>query len=155
MLAIRHENSSTSDNLNNICNIIKDQKCERVTLFASPKFATGDTRNSDGPETNFPLVVVLAEYSIPGITKISVVFDGIFLTAARKPRFFEIQDLLDVCELSDKVFYSKTRAPFTSSLTAEDAVNILAEVTPVAPLTKLSRADYFSLLSGFTESTYP
>ncbi|MEO3988136.1 hypothetical protein [Plesiomonas shigelloides] len=155
MLAIRHENSSTSQNVNIICNIIKDHKCERVTLFASPKFATDDTKNSDGPETNFPLVVALAEYSIPGITKISVVFDGIFLTAARKPRFFEIQELLDTCELSEKVFYSKTRAPFTSSLTAEEAVNILAEITPVAPLTKLSRADYFSLLSSFRESTYP
>jgi len=155
MLSIRYENSSTSENLRAICDIIKDHKCDKVTFFASPKFSTDDTKKSDGPGSNFPLVVALVEYSIPGVTKVSVVFDGPFLTAARKPRFFEIQELLDVCELSDKVFYSKSRAPFTSSLPAENAVNILSEITPIAPLTKGARADYFSLLSSFPESEYP
>lgn len=155
MLSIRRENTSTSENLRTICEIINDQKCDKVTLFASPKFANNDTKNSDDPDSNFPLVVALVEYSIPGVTNISVVFDGPFLTAARKPRFLEVQELLDACEASDKVFYSKSRAPFTSSLSAENAANILSGITPIAPLTKGTRADYFSLLSGFPESEYP
>lgn len=37
MVALRYSNSSTSDNVRALCDIIRDPKCERVTLFGTVK----------------------------------------------------------------------------------------------------------------------
>ena len=58
---------------------------------------------------------------------------------------------MEVAIASDKVYYSGQRAPLTSEMTPDQAVSTLLHLGPIQPLTSESRADYFSLLSNFTE----
>lgn len=153
MPAVRSHHFNTSDNLAAILDIIRDIKTTKVTLFASPEVPTQDMSDSDGPETNLPLLAAMAEYKLPGVSEpLYVVFDGLFLTAARIPRYLEVRDLLDVAIASGKVFFDKVRAPFTSSLTPDAAAECLGNLGPVSALTGETRASYFRLLSNVSES---
>lgn len=154
MLVTRFQNSATVINLNALLTLIQDKNCEEVRLFASPASATGDFFNTDGPETNLPLVVALAKYSIPGITDVYVLFDGLFMTAARRPRLAEVQQLLDVAQVSGKTFFSTVTAQFTSSINADAAVKSLLLLNPVLALTQASRSTYFAQLSSISEAEY-
>lgn len=156
MLVTRYEtSSSTSTNLAALLTLIRDKNCEEVRLFASPASITPDHTNVDGPENNLPLIAALAMYRIPGIADVYVLFDGCFLTAARRPRFGEVQALLDAAQTSGKAVFSTVTAPFTSSMDAAVAVNILLALNPTIALTATSRAQYFSHLCSIPESQYP
>lgn len=155
MLVTRFENSATSTNLQALLTLIQDPNCQEVRLFASPSSRTSDFSNSDGPETNLPLVSALAKYSVPGITDVYVLFDGAFLTAARKPRLGEVQALLNAAETSGKTVFSTAVAPFTSSIEVEVAVKLLLALAPTTSLTATSRPLYFAQISSIPEKEYP
>lgn len=150
MVSLRYATKSTSDNVWALCDLIRDNKCDEIILFAS----VGN--NIDEEEArwnnNLPLVVALAKYIIPHVDSVLVVFDGVFLTAARSARYGEVRELLDVAIASDKVYYSGQRAPLSSEMTPDQAVSTLLHLGPIQPLTSESRADYFSLLSNLTEA---
>lgn len=152
MAAVRSHHFTTSDNLASVLELIRDSRTVQVILFASPETPTLDMSDRDGPATNLPLVAALAEYKLPGVSDpLYVVFDGLFLTAARDSRYFEVRDLLDVAIASGKAFVAMRRAPFTSRLTPDEAAEILWQIGPVSPLTGETRATYFRLLSGVSE----
>lgn len=149
MVSLRYATKSTSDNVWALCDLIRDNKCDEIILFAS---VVNDLDDDEARyNNNLPLVVALAKYIIPHVDSVFVVFDGVFLTAARYPRYGEVRDLLDVAVASDKVYYSGRRAPLTSEMTPDEAVSTLIGLGPIQPLTVDSRANYFSLLSSFTE----
>jgi len=149
MVSLRYATKSTSDNVWALCDLIRDNKCDEIILFASEKNDLEDEHAKWN--NNLPLVVALAKYIIPHVDSVMVVFDGVFLTAARYPRYGEVRNLLDVAVASDKVYYSRQRAPLTSEMTPDEAVSTLIDLGSIQPLTVESRADYFSLLSNFTE----
>lgn len=154
MVAIRHPSESTLENLLALVGLINNPCSKKVVLFASPDSKAPEMSPSDGPENNLPLLAAFVEYEIPKIDSVVVIFDGLFLTAARYPRYDEVRELLDLAQKSDKVFFSETRAPFTSSLSAEDAAKTLQSLLPIKRLTPETRADYFSLLHTWTEARY-
>ncbi|MGE1153864.1 hypothetical protein [Pseudomonas kitaguniensis] len=149
MVSLRYATKSTSDNVWALCDLIRDNKCDEIILFASVKNDLEDEHAKCN--NNLPLVVALAKYIIPHVDSVMVVFDGVFLTAARYPRYGEVRNLLDVAVASDKVYYSRQRAPLTSEMTPDEAVSTLIDLGSIQPLTVESRAEYFSLLSNFTE----
>jgi len=147
MVALRYTNRSTSDQVRVLCDIIRDPKCERVTLFGTVKEAP----TPEEADPDMPLVAATAVYSIPGIAQVQVVFDGQFLTAARYPRYLDVRDVLDVAVAAGNVYFSGERAPLTEALSPEEAATVLGSLGDVRLLDAGSRASYFSLLSGFTE----
>lgn len=154
MTSLRFESRSTTHNLSGIIDLLNDVKTERVIFFASETLPTGNFSQSDGPETNLPLVAALLEIRIPGVTPLNIVFDGLFLTAARQPRYFEVRSLLDAAINSGKAFFSQQRVPFTSSLGPEEASDVFLKSGPVVPLSTSSRSAYFSLLSSLSEESF-
>ena len=155
MLATRYRNGNTSANEVTLVGLINDPACSKVILFGSPSAPTPDFSETDGLENNLPLMAALAKYSIPGIDDLYVVFDGMFLTAARQPRYLEVRQVLDVAENSGKVFFATKSVPFTSALSPSKAAKLLLSHVPTVPLAPSSRAQYFSLLCGIPEAQYP
>ena len=154
MNAIRYKaKDSTRANLKIILDLIQDAKTTSIHLFASPTEQTVDySGDSDGPDSNLPLVAAVVVYEIPGVEPLSIVFDGPFLTAVRGPRYSEVRQLLDAAVNSERAYFSETRCPFTSSLSAQGAASLLAALPPVV-LTATSRPIYFSLLSTVPEES--
>lgn len=153
-IVIRHTkpSSNTGDKLAMILAAIRDGNVTNIVLFATPTGPTENYSDQDGPETNLPWVAALVNGTfIQGIA-LTVVVDGPFLTAVRIPRYLEVKKMMDEAEASDKVFFSRERAPFTSSLSPEAAAAELAKAGPVEALTSASRTRFFSLLSNVTES---
>ena len=149
MVSLRYATKSTSDNVWALCDLIRDNKCDEIILFAS---VGNDIEDEEARwNNNLPLVAALAKYIIPHVDSVLVIFDGVFLTAARSARYGEVRELLDVAIASDKVYYSGQRAPLTSEMTPDEAVSTLINLGSIQPLTVESRAEYFSLLSNFTE----
>jgi len=150
MVSLRYATNSTSDNVWALCDLTRYNKCDEIILFAS----VGNDIDEEEARwnNNLPLVVALAKYIIPHVDSVLVVFDGVFLTAARSARYGEVRELLDVAIASDKVYYSGQRAPLTSEMTPDQAVSTLLHLGPIHPLTSETRADYFSLLSNLTEA---
>lgn len=151
MAVTRWKSSVTGENARTLIDAINDPNIKLVTLFASPVEAdSAFSADSDGPETNLPLLVALAESVTGNLT----VYDGLFLTAARKPRYLEIRDVLDTAVASNKVYFSERRTPFTSVLAPDDAAQKLSQLNPVLPLRAVTRPQFFRLLSGVTEAQY-
>ena len=151
---IRQRGGDTGSNLRALVKVINDPACKEVRLFASPTAATAAYSSSkDGPETNLPLVAACCRYSVADIAEVYILFDGLFLTAARHPRGLEVRELLDCAQVSGKAQFGTTRADFTATLDAETAVRVLLEVPAVA-LTPASRSRYFGLLSSVPEASY-
>lgn len=155
MHAIRYKRSSTSDNLNSLLKLLNDPNCVEFVLFASPSKVTPDYSDSDGGENNLPLVAALAKYTIPGITDVYVLFDGMILSAARRPRYLEVRELLDVAEKSGKAFFFPGQAPFTAAKDAHTAVQTLLGLGNVLAFNEDTRAQYFSHLCSISEANYP
>lgn len=155
MIATRHQNTSTNLNAQTLIGLLNDPNCVEVRLFASPWKVTAEFSQRDGTDNNLPLVAALATYKIPGVSDVHVVFDGLFLTTARRPRFLEVRDVLDAAQACGKASYCATPVPFTSALSPEKAVELLTQQGPVQPFTEDTRKDYFKLLSHFSEETYP
>ncbi|WP_049096381.1 hypothetical protein [Burkholderia cepacia] len=148
MAATRWNNGNTTQNTQALIEAINDPNTATVTLFASPTSKDASYTHSDGPDTNLPLLSALA-YSSSGNT---TVFDGVFLTAARIPRYLDVRDVLDAAVMSGKVYFGASRAPFTSAQTPADATRTLSAVSPVQKLTTANRAEFFRLLSSVTEA---
>ena len=107
----------------------------------------------DGPETNLPLLHALVQ-SIPqeDIPEYEI-FDGMFLTAARRPRYLEVKKLLDeAIESRVPVEYGLRPIPFTSSMEPDEAVILMLD-QPVRLLDERTRPEFFSLLSGLPEES--
>lgn len=155
MLASRYRNSSTYNNLNKILEIVRDVNCKKLILFASESTKNSDFDNVvDGPETNLPLLAAVALYSIHNIQEVAIVFDGTFLTAARRPRYLEVKALLDEIDQhpNSNIFFHNKPVTFTSSLEPAAAVSLLLEKRDLLPLNANTRPDYFRLLSYLSES---
>ncbi len=155
MLVTRYKNSSTTQNLSALVALLQDSNCVEVRLFATGSSPAHDFSESDGPENNLPLVAALAKYVIPGITDVYVLFDGLFLTAARRPRFGEVQNLMDVAQASGKASFFPGTVPFTSSLEPAAAVGTLLGLGAATPFSQATRAQYFGLLCSIPETHYP
>lgn len=155
MLATRYRNGNTSANANTLVGLINDPACVEVTLFCSPSAPTPDYSDTDGLEDNLPVVAALAKYRIPGIDDLYIVFDGIFLTAARRPRYLEVRALLDASEKSGKVSFATNPVRFTSALSPTKAAEVLSNEQPTIQLLPSTRAQYFALLCSIPEAQYP
>lgn len=155
MLATRYHNGNTGTNESILIGIINDPACSAVTLFCSPSVPTAEFSEADGTENNLPLVAALAKYSIPRIDDLYIVFDGLFLTASRRPRFLEVTRLLDAAEVSGKVSFAPNPVPFTSALSPAEAVETLLIEQSTVKLEPSTRAQYFALLCSIPEAQYP
>lgn len=150
MTAVRWIGESTNASLNAILGLMSDPQCTRVLLFASPRSNPGP---NDGSDANLPLVAALAEFVLPGVKQIiDVVFDGLFLTAARDPRRYEVKQLLDAAIASNKAYYCTSTVPFTSSLSPDQAAGKLKTAQPLNQLDAATRTRYFALLSAAPEA---
>lgn len=151
MNALRFKNKDTNTNCSALIQSIRHPQRGRVILFASPKETTDTYTGSDGPWTNLPLLSALVEYNLPAIEVLGIIFDGVFLTAARTPRYGEVRAVLDAAIESGNVFYCPRRAPFTSALKAGDAYKELLSLGLFEALDAHTRPSYFSLLSSVSE----
>lgn len=150
MVAIRWEGQSTGASLNAILALIAAPNTKRVLLFVSEKSGQGQ---HDGSDANLPLMAAVVEHVLPGIDMtVDVVFDGLFLTAARPPRAAEVGALLDAGIQSAKAFFVRSRVPFTSESTPEQAAETLKSFGSPIALTVASRPDYYSLLCSVPEA---
>lgn len=124
-----HESTSTGDNSNFLTGAINSEAVTKVVLFASPReIDKHESYNaaSDGPVTNLPLLSAVAAFnSLPVIGVLFIVFDGLFLSAAKSSRQSEIDVMLGEAVKSEKVYFCSDRKPFTSDLSAEQAVEKL------------------------------
>lgn len=154
MLVERFSNSKTSNNVSALVKLLGDANCKEVILFATPSTPMADFSASDGHENNLPLVAAIAKYVIPGITDAYVLFDGSFLTAARRPRYLEVRDLMDVAQESGKTYFFSGQAPFTSSREEKSALEALLHLGEFTPFNKETRAHYFALLCSIPEENY-
>lgn len=155
MLVTRYATSSTSRNLSSLVTLLNDQSCKEVFLYATASTPMQDFSESDGVENNLPLVAAIAKYVIPGISDVFVLFDGAFLTAARRPRFLEVQELMNVAQESGKVTFFSGQAPFTSSREPAAAVESLLGLGQLTPFSQATRAQFFALLCSIPEAQYP
>lgn len=151
--AARFETKSTTQNLEAILGLMRNPDLNRVILFATHAEPSHGFSREDGPDTNLPLVAALVEIKPAGIPPLYVVFDGLFLTAVRLPRYGEVRQLLDSAEASGKAFYCPQRVPFTSGCLAEEAARIMLECADPLPLDASGRPRYFALLSNVPEAS--
>lgn len=151
--AMRHEAASTTENLEAILKLLKNPALGGVVLFATEEEpVAGFSHQTDGPDTNLPLVAAVVELVPTGTEPMYVVFDGCFLTARRPPRYTEVRFLLDAVMTTGHAMFGTSRVPFTSSLPPEEAANILLATEHLEPLEEKSRARYFAMLSNVSEA---
>lgn len=151
-LALRYKEGNTTQNCCNLIDYLKMPECIQVILFAtSDKPNNGYSRN-DGPETNLPLMGALALVELHNF-KVYVIFDGLFLTAQRYPRYKEVKAVLDTAIASNKTYFINEAVPFTSSWNPMNAVSQLIPY-PKEQLTSETRSKYYSLLSHYSEKEY-
>ncbi|MBH8486000.1 type II toxin-antitoxin system HicB family antitoxin [Acinetobacter baumannii] len=153
IIAHRYHESNTTRNCLNLLDYLKLPNCQEVILFATYRTPTDGFSRDDGPETNLPLMGAIAKVQLPGLNEIYIIFDGLFLTAQRKPRYNEVKDVLDTALETDKTSFIQLSVPFTSQLDPVEAVKILSEF-PRQKLTKETRPTFFNLLSNLTEEQY-
>ena len=146
MTVSRWINGHTGANAQALLGEISDPAIMRVILFATAARFHEGFSDSDGPESNLPLLAA-ATVSAQGDVKI---YDGVFLTAARRPRYLEVRDVLDAAERSEKVFFGNSPAPFTSGLEPMRAWEQLSRII-VNRFSVKTRASFFSLLSALSE----
>ena len=116
---------STSANLNTILDVIRAQTTGSVTLFATAtRYSPSANEVIPGDANNLPYVAALAEINVKPLPTQRVVFDGCFLTAARRPRFLEVVELLDEAVRSGKVHFVDAPVPFTQQLSPALAANV-------------------------------
>ncbi|MEG8983852.1 HicB family protein, partial [Acinetobacter baumannii] len=153
IIAHRYHESNTTRNCLNLLDYLKLPNCQEVILFATYRTPTDGFSRDDGPETNLPLMGAIAKVQLPGLNEIYIIFDGLFLTAQRKPRYNEVKAVLDTALETDKTSFIQLSVPFTSQLDPVEAVKILSEF-PRQKLTKETRPTFFNLLSNLTEEQY-
>lgn len=144
----RKETKSTSNNKDSIIDLINDANTIKVTFFATVKETTFNGCTS-GENNNLPLMIALVEQ-----TDKIIIHDGLFLTAARTPRYYEVRSVLDVAVTSNKAAYCNEPVKCTSKRSEDDAVAYLLEKSygKRFMLDQSTRPVYFSLLSSLTEA---
>ena len=93
--SFRFELGNTTQHKDALIEKIKDPNTVKVTLFATKREVLANTF-----ETNLPLVAALVETNTNYL-----LFDGLFLTAARNPRYYEVKRVLDEAVRTTKVTY--------------------------------------------------
>lgn len=146
---------TTSDNARRFVELMKDQNTKRVTLLATPMSIPEDISEMElgdiGPTSNLPLMSACIEYWHPGEGNIGMVVDGLFLTAARNPRYGEVCDVLDEAEKLDNIFYSTESCGFTVSMPPKDAFNKMQSCNR-RPFSQETRSDYLTSLGVYSEA---
>ncbi|MGC0293079.1 hypothetical protein ACPIMS_18545 [Acinetobacter baumannii] len=151
-LAVRGTHGNTTENCINLIEYIKMPECIQVLLFATHNKPTPGFSRDDGPETNLPLMGAIVLVELEEFNAY-VIFDGLFLTAQRYPRYREVKEVLDAAVTSDKAYFINIPVPFTSSWGPVGAVDQLIHL-PREKLTSESRRNYFNLLCNLTEKQY-
>lgn len=147
--AVRYKISNTTENCRNLIQYLDMSNCLQVILFATSKIVDESFSYNDGPDNNLPLMGALALVELPTLTAY-VVFDGLFLTAARLNRYREVKDVLDHAIESKKALFITEPVPFTSSLSPIDALEKLINFKR-KHLTTHTRREFFRLLSNLSE----
>ncbi|WP_288402288.1 hypothetical protein [uncultured Acinetobacter sp.] len=151
-VAVRGRVGNTTQNCSNLIEYISMIDCIQIVLFAtSSKPENGFSRN-DGPETNLPLMGAIAIVELEGFN-VYVIFDGLFLTAQRYPRYKEVREILDIAVASNKAYFICQPVPFTSSWGPVGAVDQLIHL-PRQELSAETRKSFFSLLCSIPEESY-
>ncbi len=151
-LAVRGCHGNTTENCTTLIDYINMPECIQVLLFATyNKPAPGFSRD-DGPETNLPLMGAILLVELQEFNAY-VIFDGLFLTAQRYPRYREVKEVLDAAVNSDKAYFIDIPVPFTSTWGPVGAIDQLLPL-PRQKLTSDSRRKFFSLLCNLTEQQY-
>lgn len=147
----RKTTHTTSENLKFALDEFTSENTSDIFFFAS-----GINDVADESEANLPLMYMLVKGFEPGQGHTFSVYDGLFLTAARRPRYLEIKELLDIACKSGKAYFSSLRAPYTYGLSPQNATHTLLELKDsFQPLTTQTRDQYFSMLSTIPEAEYP
>jgi len=150
MDVVRYQNRSTSENLDAILNRLWSPGTILIRLFATIRDTEG-MGVKDGSEVNLPLLHALVESTPNENTPKYEIFDGLFLTAARIPRYLEVRTLLDEAVKSRvPVYFGLRPIPFTSSMQPEEALMIMLE-QPTRMLEEQTRPEFFTLLSCMSE----
>lgn len=153
IIALRYKCGNTGENSLNLFNYLQLAECSDVILFSTFKEIDETYSQDDGPETNLPLLGAVAKINLLGVGDIFILFDGLFLTAQRKPRYNEVKMILDEAEKSQKTSFIQLAVPFTSRLQADEAVKLLWKF-PKQVLNADSRSTFFRLLSSVSERQY-
>lgn len=151
-LAVRGCHGNTLENCTTLIEYINMPECIQVLLFATHNKPTPGFSRNDGPETNLPLMGAILLIELQEFNAY-VIFDGLFLTAQRYPRYKEVKEVLDVAMTSDKTYFIEVPVPFTSSWGPVGAIDQLLPL-PRQKLTQDSRRNFFSLLCNLTEQQY-
>lgn len=151
--ALRYKCGNTSDNCSNLIEYLNQSFGEEVILFATYSTPTHGFSRDDGPDSNLPLMGAIVKIKLPGLRETFILFDGLFLTAQRKPRYNEVKEVLDIAVTSTKASFIQLPVPFTSQLAPEEAIKLLGDF-PRQKLTPDSRPDFFNLLSNISEEQY-
>lgn len=148
-MATRKTHSDTVSNQKALLDVLANNTYRQVILFASPN--VGGSLLNDGPDINWPLMAALVETAQGELE----VYDGVFLTAARYPRYQEVKSVLDAAETASNgnVMYATAPLPFTSSKSADDAASDMRSAKTDI-FNKSTRAKFFKLLSRLTEEQY-
>lgn len=150
--ALRYKEGNTTDNCFNLLEYLNNTYCSEVILFATHRTASHGYSHDDGPEANLPLMGAIVKLNLPALRDTYIIFDGLFLTAQRKPRYNEIKEVLDAAVLTNKTSFIRHAVPFTSQLDSLEAVKLLGEL-PQNKLTEDSRSEFFKLLSNISEQS--
>ncbi|HCU74632.1 hypothetical protein IIQ44_20260 [Acinetobacter oleivorans] len=151
-LAVRGSHGNTTQNCSYLLDYINMPECIQVLLFATKKTPEPGFSRDDGPETNLPLMGAILLVELQEFNAY-VIFDGLFLTAQRYPRYREVQEILDAAVSSDKAYFINISVPFTASWGPVGAVDQLLPL-PREKLTSDSRKNFFKLLCNISEEKY-
>ena len=141
--SFRFELGNTTQNKDALIEKIEDPNTVKITLFATKREVLANTF-----ETNLPLVVALVETNTNYL-----LFDGLFLTAARNPRYYEVKRVLDEAIQTTKVAYCSKPVEYTRDLNEDLVVKYLINESNNSSylLTADSRKSFFAILSNITE----
>lgn len=154
MHVIRFNNQSTGMNAEALISMLKDAKCEEVCLYATESKTSANPEAIECNSENLPLMAAIATYKIPCVGEIIVLFDGVFLTAARWPRYTEVRAVLDEAQQSKKTKFCTKPVSFTSALDPYKAVQSLKDHGCLIDFSAKTRPQFFSMLSNLTEAQY-
>lgn len=137
---VRHHNGNFTVNKDALCADIKNAKTQEIILFAAQQ----QTDDEFFEASEAPLLAALVRQDNGYI-----LYDGLFLSVARKPRILEVVNVLDLAQTSGNVVYCPIIVNFTSKLTPLKAIAYLLTQanSGKVPLTEETRGRFFSLLS--------
>jgi hypothetical protein len=144
MMFSRHTNADPATNVSALLGALQEPLGRKVTLFVSAPHMDTITGASQRDGTALPLIAAVAKHEVAG-HDMETVFDGRFLTAAD---LAEIDLLVRTAVASKRAWFARERAPFTSSLSPEDAVTTLLSAMQgqVSPLTLETQDAFMKLL---------